>query len=414
MGESFVIKNISRLVTMTETKGIKGKLGVVSGAALRIRGGRIAWLGLQKKLPKVQSHENEIDAAGMVVLPGFVDCHTHLIHAGFRQNEFKMRSEGKTYQEIAKAGGGIMSSVRNTRAASAEILLECGIVRAFEAISNGTTTIEIKSGYGLDAKTEAKIIKVIGALKSKCPAHIFGTTLAAHLIPAEFKRRRNSYMSLVLNKMLPLAAASGHISGCDVFVDAGAFTPDEARKIAKKAKEFGLLMHMHVDQFVDDGGAALAAELKAISADHLDYSSERGIKALVRAGTVAVILPGASFFAGRGHYPDAKKMIRTGIRVAIATDYNPGTNPNLDLLLSATIAVTQMGLSCDDALLGITKNAALALGCEDRGVIKVGAMADLVFLDVPDEYFALYRYGAHSVAKTIIEGEVVFDNQRGF
>lgn len=410
--KSVVVTNIARLVTMEPGKGRDGPLGVVEKAAVRIRDGRIVWTGPESALPAVQSREEVIDAEGGVVLPGLVDCHTHLVHGGWRQHEFNLRSQGRGYQEIAAAGGGILSTVRSTRAATADELLSQAIARADEAVAHGTTALEIKTGYGLDLETESKTIDVIRMMGERHAIGIRGTSLAAHAVPPEFKDRRGNYVQQVIEEILPRAAESGVVSACDVFVEEGAFTPDEARAIARAGRRLGLALHLHVDQFHDGGGAALAAELSALSADHLDHASDAGIVAMRDAGVVGVILPGASFFAGRGHYPDARKMIDLGTTVAVATDYNPGTNPSLDLWLAATIAVTQMGLSCEEALLAITRHAARALALADAGAVAAGKRADLVVLDAPDEFFPLYRYGTNCVAKTIIAGEIAFDRHR--
>lgn len=407
MSDVLLIKNIGRLVTMVPAAVREGVLGVIPNAALRVRDGKIVWHGPESELLKVHSREEIIDACNGVVMPGLIDCHTHVVHAGWRQNEFNLRSEGKTYREIAKEGGGIASTVRETRLASTDELYESASLRIKEAMSRGTTTIEIKTGYGLDETSEAKIVDVIKKLKSESQMNIVGTSLAAHIVPAEHSDRRGEYLKFVIEKMLPYANASGAISACDVFVEEGAFTIDEAREIGKAAKKLGLAIHLHVDQFSDVNGGILASELGALSADHLDFTSEDGMRALEAAGVVGVVLPGASFFAGHGKFPDVRKMIDNNMRVAIASDYNPGTNPSLDLFLSATIAVTQMGMTCDEALLGITKHAAAALGLKDAGIIANGTRADIIILDAPDEYFPLYRYGVNFLSRTIIGGDLV-------
>jgi imidazolonepropionase len=396
-----LIKNISRLVTMNPASGRKGPLGVIERAALRIDDGLIAWVGSETECPKFDGEV--LDAHTNIVMPGLVDCHTHLVHAGSRQGEFKLRSEGKSYQGIAAAGGGIMSTVRATRDASREKLLAEAGARIENMLSRGVTTVEIKTGYGLTLEDEMKMAEVIGELAKKYPADIRGTFLGAHVVPAEYRGNREEYIRIVMEEMLP--AISGLVSACDVFVEEGAYTRDEAIAICTKAKEFGLAIHLHVDQFSDGGGGKLAAEVGALSASHLDYSDGVGMRAMADAGVVAVLLPGASFFTGGGRYPDARKMIGCGVTTAISTDYNPGTTPSLDPLMNASIAVTQMGMTCDEALLGITKNAALALGLSDRGTIEVGQRADLAMFDAPDEYYLLYRYGENCLAGVMIGGD---------
>lgn len=409
MGNNLLITNIARLVTMLPGAGREGSLGVICDAALRIVDGRIEWMGHFAELPEMREQEEILNAAGGIVMPGLVDCHTHLVHGGFRQNEFNLRSQGKSYRDIAEAGGGIMSTVRATRAASFDELLSSARLRANEALSHGITTIEVKTGYGLNFDTEAKMIEVIHSLGERHPINVVGTSLAAHIVPPEYRDRRDDYIQLLIDKILPHSAKKRIISACDIFVEDVAFTPDEARKIAKAAHNLKLTLHMHVDQFCDGSGAALAAELGAVSADHLDYSSKEGVTAMRDSGIVGVLLPIASFFTGKGHCPNAREMLDQNLTLAIATDYNPGTSPSLDLWMAATIAVTQMGMSCDEALLAITKNAAMALKTSDRGTISPGSRADLIFLDTPDEYFPLYRFSANCVVKTLIAGKVVYE-----
>ena len=400
-----LITNIGRLVTMVPAPGREGVLGVLEGAALHIEGDRIMEIGLVTDVPAA---EDVINVAGKVVMPGLIDCHTHMVHSGSRHREMKLRSEGKTYQDIARAGGGIMSTVTATRAAEGVDLFREAWGRADEALALGTTTLEIKSGYGLDVATELKIIEVIGRLKREHPLRLIATFMGAHVIPSDSKRRRADYVQLVINDMLPAVKRTGICQACDVFVDELAFTVDEARAICQAAKHLGFAIRLHVDQFSDTCGAQLASELGAKNADHLDHVSDKGIRAMVERSVVGVLLPGAAFFTGGRHYPPARKMIDMGLTVAIASDYNPGTNPSLNLWLAATIAITQMGLTCDEALRGITIHAARALGVENEcGTIEVGKRADLIILDAPDEYFPLYRYGRSTVEQVIISGKVV-------
>lgn len=401
-----IVKEISRLVTMEPATGRQGALGVIENGALLIEGGRIKWFGPESEIPPEAKKAQVIDAKGMVVMPGLVDCHTHIVHARFRQNEFNLRSQGKSYQEIAKGGGGIMSSVLATRAASEEDLLASAKERIDEALSHGVTTVEIKTGYGLDYDAEMKMVQVIDGLSRSSPVRVLGTFLGAHIVPAEYRERRGDYVDLITGRMLRDAAQFDAIRACDVFVEEGAYTADEARRVARAAGALGLDIHLHVDQFTDVRGGELAAELGALSADHLDKTTDAGVDAMIKKGVVGVVLPGASFFTGGGHYPDVRRMVGRGLKVAIATDYNPGTTPSLDLWLMATIAVSQMGMSCDDALKGMTINAAKALGTSDAGVIAPGARADLAFVDAPDEYFPIYRYGRGFVKAVMIDGEL--------
>jgi imidazolonepropionase len=405
-----LIKNISRLVTMEQDSGREGLLGVIEDAALLVEGGKIAWLGSGKDLPTAAKGADTIDARGCVVMPGLVDCHTHIVHAGFRQDEFDLRSQGKSYQEIAKAGGGIMSTVRATREAGEDDLFRSAAYRIGESLSHGVTTVEIKTGYGLDYDSEIKMAKTIDTLSRTSPVRVVGTFLGAHIVPPEYKGKRDEYVSLLVDRMIRDVARIDAIKACDVFVEEGAYSPEEARRIARAAKAVGLALHLHVDQFTDVEGGKLAAELGALSADHLDHLSDAGIDAMARAGVVGVCLPGASLFAGGGSFPSARRMIDRGLKVAIATDYNPGSTPCLDPWLMTTIATTQMGMSCDEALLGMTRHAAQALGLEDSGRLAKGLRADLVLIDAPDERFPIYRYGTNFVKAVMASGEIIRGN----
>lgn len=416
MKENLLITNIGRLVTMEPGKGREGPLGVIEDAVLFAQGGCIKWFGTRSEWSKSslrgaqatkQSPLGSVDAKGGIVTPGLIDCHTHLVHAGSRQKEFLLRSQGKTYWEIAEAGGGIMSTVRATRAASSSELYRVSRDRSDEALKCGTTTMEVKSGYGLDIQTELKILETAKQIDASSEINIFPTFLGAHVVPEEYKNRRVDYVNLVIDKMLPAIAKKKLARFADVFVEEGAFTADEARVTAKAAKKYGMRMKLHVDQFKDSRGGELAAELGAISADHLDYVSDKGIVELKRAGVVAVVLPGATFFTGGKHHAPARKMVDQGVRVAIATDYNPGTNPCLNLLLTAMIAVSQMGLTLDEAWKAITMNAASALGIESEcGSISVGKKADLVIFDAEDEYYPLYRYDKNCVQAVFVNGQM--------
>lgn len=403
-----LIKNISRLVTMCPASDREGSLGVIANACLCARNGMIEWFGAQKDLPSKYENEIVVDAGGKVVMPGLVDCHTHLVFAGSRVNEFNERSQGKTYKQIAAEGGGIMFTVRATRAATEDELFFSAIERTNEAFRRGITTLEVKTGYGLDVETELKMARVIKRLQEIHKNSVFGTFLGAHAVPAEFKGRKEEYVEILLNEMLPKIAEVGSISACDIFIEEIAFSADDARRIAKRAAELGMKIHLHVDQFCDVGGAKLAAELSALSADHLDESSLEGLRLMKEKGVAAVLLPLATCFAGLSKYASARKMISEGLCVAISTDYNPGTAPSLNLFLSATVGVTQMGMTCDEALLSITKNAAQVLALSDRGEIAVGKRADVIVLECEHEYESLYWFGKNLVSQTFLAGKAAF------
>ena len=401
-----LLKNIGRLVTMEPSAERLGALGVIENACVRIDEDLISWMGPSKDLPEA-TDDYIIDCDGRVVLPGLVECHTHLVFAGSRENEFRMRAEGKTYQEIAKAGGGILSTVNATRAASEDALLELAKHRADEFLSRGVTTVEVKSGYGLDLETEEKILRVARRLGEEHEVDVVGTFLGAHVVPQEYKDRRADYVKLVTSEMLPRIAEQKLAKFCDVFVEEGAYTADEARTIAEAAAKYGLRMKLHVDQFGDGGGGELAAEVNAVSGDHLDYTSDSGIEAMAKAGVVGVLLPTATLFAKSGRYPAARAMADAGMKVAVSTDFNPGTSPTTDLLLNATLASMQMGLTADEALRAVTSVSADALALTDgAGRIAPGKRADLVSFDVPHEDYLLYRFGTNHARHIIKAGNI--------
>lgn len=391
------LTNISRLITIES--------GVMDDAALFIEDGIIRWFGLQKETPSGKGAQKKFDCGGGVVTPGLVDCHTHLVHAGSRAREYAQRAAGKSYLEIAKAGGGILSTVAATRAASFDELYDESAARLSEALSYGTTTLEIKTGYGLDVATEIKMLEVIRKLQKNFPINIVATFMGAHTIPKEFKNDRAGYVKLVIDEVLPAVEKMKIAKFCDVFVEEEAFTADEARRIFSAAKKFGMLPKLHVDQLTAGRGAELAVELKAVSADHLEKISDAGIQALAQSKTVAVLLPGASFFLGIAAAP-ARKILNGSARVAIATDYNPGTNPNLNLMLAATQAVSLLKMTTKEVWEAMTLNAAAALNLEDKvGSIRIGKQADLVVWNAPDENYPLYRYSKNCVRKIFVKGE---------
>lgn len=411
--ESLLIENIGRLVTMSPGKGRSGPLGVIQKASLRCIRGKIAWFGPDGKEPKLPKGVDEfrVDADGGVVMPGLVDSHTHLVHGGYRQDEFAKRARGKTYQEIMKEGGGIYASMRKTGESSFDHLYEHAASRADEALRHGITTIEIKSGYGMSEHVEIKLLHVISALRENHILKIIPTFMGAHVVPLAFKNRRQAYINEVVKKMIPAVVKEKLAYFNDVFVEDGAFRRDEAKQILLAGKRKGLLPKLHVDQFSDRGGAQLAAEVGAKSADHLEYVSDSGIEALARAGVTAVVLPGSTFFTGATRFAPARKMIKAGVNVAIATDYNPGTTPCLNLFLMATIAITQMGLSPEEALTAITLNGARALGLDHEvGSLEKGKVGDILILEAEDEIMPLYRYGANFIRTVIRDGEIVWQH----
>lgn len=391
-----LLTNISRLVTIEN--------GVIENAALQIIDDRIAWLGPQKGAPMSR---DLFDCKQAVVTPGLIDCHTHLVHADYRQKEFAFRASGKTYLEIAEEGGGILSTVAATRRASVEDLYAQTAKRLKEAMSCGTTTIEIKTGYGLDLETELKMLEVISRLKKHFQMNIVATFLGAHVVPKEYGGRRQEYVEKILKEILPAVAKTEWVKFCDVFVEEGAFTAEEARAILEEASLLGLKPKLHADQFNNGKGAQLAAQCQAVSADHLEKISARGIAALKKSGTVAVLLPGASFFVGVKPAP-ARKLLDAGVCVALATDYNPGTNPCLNLMLTATVGMGLFKMTTDEVWKAITLNAAKGLDLEETvGSLRKGKQADLVLWDAPDEIYPLYRYSQNCVKHLFVKGKQV-------
>lgn len=399
-----LIKNINRLITAVPSRD--NTLGVIENAAMLIRGETIEWVG---PMSEFRGHAaNETNAQGGVILPGFVDCHTHLVHAGSRMNEFSQRLQGATYEEIAKQGGGILSTVRKTRASSFEDLYNQSAQRLREAVSYGMTTLEIKTGYGLNEATEMKMLDVIDALgKDGQGVTVIPTFLGAHSVPPEFKGRTGEYLDLVIEKMLPQAARQ-RVPFIDIFIETGAFSVEDGRRLFAAAQHYGMKPRPHVDQLHDGTGAGFAAEMGAVSADHLDYISDAGIAALKSSGTVAVLLPGASFFLGGKKYPPARKLIEAGVPVAISTDYNPGTSTSLNPFLIGTIAATQMRMTLDEVLLGFTWIPARVLGLEKKcGSLAPGKWADFVVLDAAHEYEPFYRFGGNPVKSVFKKGKQI-------
>ena len=409
MNESqFIIHHIGRLVTLEPQSGREGALGVIADAALVSDGGNIVWIGPMRDLPAV--HKNiakKLDAQGGVVLPGFVDCHTHLVHAGSREKEFILRVQGKSYLEIAQAGGGITTTVLATRQSSLEQLYQEAFQRADEALAYGITTLEIKTGYGLDVETELKILEVIRRLQQNHRMTFVATFLGAHTVPPEYRSNREGYLDLILKTMLPKVVAQGIAQAIDVFVEEGAFTADETRKIVQAGRSAGLKVRLHVDQLAAGGGAELAAEVQAVSADHLEFISEEGIAALKKSGTIAVLLPGATFFIGSKRFPPARQLIAAGIPVALSTDYNPGTHPSLNPWWVGTLAATQMKMTLDEVIAGFTKWPAAVLGLSAHcGSLAVGKWADCMVLESPNEYYPFYRYSQNCVRHVVKKGQV--------
>ncbi len=372
----------------------------IEGAAVSVRDGRVDFVGVEGDAPQADGAE-VIDCGGRAVIPGFVDSHTHLVFAGDRSGEFRSRMEGADYRSIAAAGGGIAATVAATRSTDEETLVREASDRALRMVATGTTALEIKSGYGLDLETELKILRVARRVGDETGIPVRCTFLGAHAIPPEFATDRDAYIELVIDTMLP--QAKGLADDCDVFVEDGAFTVDEASAILTRARELGFGVRVHAEQLTHSGGAMLAARLGAMSADHLDNATRDDAEALAEAGVAAVLVPGASYTLRRPQAP-GPMLWEAGCTVAIATDCNPGTSYFESMGLVISLAVVQMGLTVEQAVWAATRGGALALAWGDRGVIRRGAEADLVVLDAPSPTHLAYRPATDLVGLTVTGG----------
>ncbi len=399
-----VLTNIRSLATCPDRGGPE-EIGLITEAALAWEGNKIVWVGKFTDLPGHLHSWEKVDAGAALVVPGLVDCHTHLAFAGWRADEFGMRCQGATYQEIAARGGGIASTVRKTRAATEDELFDraAGFLREMTRL--GVTTVECKSGYGLTVEDELKLLRVYRRLRETSPQTIVATFLGAHVVPPEYKADRRRYVDLVCKEMIPRVAAEGLATFCDVFVEEGAFTAAEAREILAAGTAHGLRPKLHVDQLSDGGGAALAAEVSAISADHLEYTGDGGIRAMAEAGVIAVSLPVASLYLNKPPL-DARRFLRAGVPVAVATDFNPGTAPSYHLPWAMTLGCTMNHLTPAAALKGATLVAAKAIGLADRvGSLQPGKRADFVLIDAESVDEWLYHSRPNAVIATYVGGE---------
>ncbi|MGG5819964.1 imidazolonepropionase [Falsiroseomonas sp. HW251] len=379
-------------------------LGVIEDGAIAAKDGRIAWVGRRADLPSAALVTTR--CGGAWVLPGLVDCHTHIVFAGNRAPEFEMRLNGASYEEIAKAGGGILSTVRATRDATEHELVAAALPRLHALLAEGVTTIEVKSGYGLDLATEARMLRVARRLGAARHVAVATTCLAAHAVPPEYAGRRADFARVVADEIIPAIAAEGLADAVDVFTDTAiGFTADETSWVFEAARQAGLPVKLHADQLRDDGGAALAARHGALSADHIEYAGAEGIAAMARAGTVGVLLPGAFYFIRETHRPDIAAMRAAGLRMALATDLNPGSSPALSLLLMLNMGCTLFRLTVAEALRGITVNAAAALGMADRGVLAPGLRCDLSLFDVSRPAELCYWIGRNPCRGRVVAGE---------
>ena len=400
-----VIANIGQLATC-RAEGGQADIHTISDAALVWDKGVIVWMGAAAELPSEFEKTERIDAGGRLVTPGLVDCHTHLAFAGWRSDEFEQRILGKTYLQIARAGGGIMQTVKQTRAASEDDLVGRAGRVLQEMLALGVTTVECKSGYGLNEETELKLLRVYCRLSQIQPVRLVTTFLGAHVVPPEYQESRDRYVQLLIERWIPRVAREKLASCCDVFVEDSAFSVEEARRILRAAQGAGLAAKLHADQLTSGGGAELAAELGAISADHLEHISEPGIRAMAAANVVAVSLPLATLYLRKSPMP-ARRLIAAGVQVAVATDFNPGSAPSYHLPLALTLAVTLQGMTPAEALKGATIYAARAVALDDQvGSLEVGKAADLAIFDAPDVTQWLYHFRANSCVMTMVGGKV--------
>lgn len=415
-----VIIHANELVTMNTTFGAPriGKemsdLAIIHDGGIAIKDGRIIFVGPTDELISKYGFEKiprKIDASKKLVTPGFVDPHTHLIFEGTRENELFLKLEGKSYLEILKEGGGILKTVRETRNAPLEKLVENGKKILDRMMSNGTTTIEIKSGYGLTTESEIKILKTAKILNEEHPVDIVSTFLGAHAIPKEFEDRTDDYVDLIISEMIPKIVKANLAEYCDVFCEKDIFSIEQSRKILETAKRYGLTPQIHIDEIIDTNGAMLAAEINAIQAGHLLKSNEKGLRAMAERKIIATLLPGTPFCLMLNDYAPARKMINYGIPIALATDLNPNCwIESMQMII--VLACYNMKLSPAEALTAATINGACALQKQDEiGSLEVGKKADLVIFDVPNYNFLPYRFGVNLVSKVIKNGKIVINNR---
>lgn len=381
--------------------------GAVAGGALAAKDGRIAWVGSGRDLPgpatelAAQVH----DLAGCWITPGLIDCHSHVVYGGNRAREFEARLNGVSYEEISRQGGGIRATVAATRAASPEDLFDGASGRLAALMAEGVTTVEIKSGYGLDLETEAKMLRVARTLGDRLPLGVQTTYLGAHAVPPEFDADADGYIDFVVETALPAVAAEGLADAVDAFCEGIGFSPAQTRRVFDAARALDLPVKLHAEQLSDLGGAVLAAEYGALSCDHLEYVGEDGVAAMAAAGCVAVLLPGAFYFLRESQKPPVESFRRHDVPIAIATDCNPGSSPTVSLLLMLNMACTLFGLTPEEALAGVTRHAARALGlADDRGTLAVGKRADLAIWDIESPADLAYGIGANPIHATIFAG----------
>ena len=392
------------LLTNLKAATMVGGYGLIEDAAILVEGGRIAWVGPRAEAP---SGHDATDCEGLLATPGLIDCHTHLVYGGSRAHEFEQRLTGVPYAEIARAGGGIAATVRMTRAESEADLAASALRRLDALLAEGVTTIEVKSGYGLDRDTEIKILKVARELSQWRPVDVVTTYLGAHALPPEFKDDRAGYLDLVCNEVMPAVAQAKLADAVDAFCEGIAFSVAETRRVFEVAKSLGLPVKLHAEQLSNLGGTKLAAGFGALSVDHIEYLDQEGVDAIAASGTVAVLLPGAFYYLREKQVPPVAALRKAGVPIAVATDLNPGTSPIHSILTAMNMACVLFGLTPEEALRGVTDNAARALGLYDRGLLTPGMRADIALWNTGRPGDLAYPLGFNPLAAVIHHGELV-------
>lgn len=391
----------ARLATMREGDT---PFGAIDHAAIALRDGAIAWLGESASLPGGTA-ANTIDLQQRWVTPALIDCHTHLVFAGNRAREFDLRLQGVSYEEIARQGGGIMSTVDATRAADETALLRSSSARLQALLAEGVATVEIKSGYGLDTASELKMLRVARQLAAAAGISVQTTFLGAHAVPREFAGKKSAYLDMLLGDMLPRVAEAGLANAVDAYCESIAFSPEEVARVFELARKLNLPVKLHADQLSDCGAAELAARFEALSADHLEYTSAAGVRALAASGTVAVLLPGAFLNLRETRLPPIEALRASGVPLAVATDCNPGTSPVCSLQAAMHLATSLFRLTPEETLAGTTRNAARALGLGDRGILEIGKRADLAIWDIEHPAELCYWLGLNPLHTLLVAGE---------
>lgn len=381
-----------------------GAYGVLERAAIVVRGEKIVWVGPIDDLPEMYSGLQAIDVGGRLITPGLIDCHTHIVFGGHRAREFEQRLNGASYEEIARAGGGIMSTVRDTRAATDDELLHGALSRVDALIAEGVTTIEVKSGYGLSVQDELRMLQVARRIARLRPVRVRTSYLAAHALPPEYENDHDGYIETVVLPGLKQAQGQGLVDAVDGFCEKIAFTPEQIERVFLQAEALGLRVKIHAEQLSNMGGASLAARFHALSADHLEYLDEKGVTDMAEAGSVAVLLPGAYYTLAETQLPPVEAFRAQGVPIAVATDCNPGSSPLTSILLTLNMAATLFRLTPEEVLAGATRNAARALGLDDCGVIAPGKRADLAIWDVEHPAELAYRIGFNPLHKRVFAG----------